>query len=173
MNISNEIKYGVKKNGEARKAPGRKVNPSLTKTVFVRQIDGVWATYKSVKGRPSLETYRSRRQVTIPRHAEYDYLVHGIGVRLESDENEVKRIEMVQAMKASGTPVAQPETQPEAQETPKIAFSVETLESPEVPAPAPEAPVVEAVVETPAATTPAPKKAKKAKAKKGQQLQVA
>ena len=107
MNNTNvNAPYGLKNDGTPRKAPGRKASGETMKNVWIYPAgDGDYVTRKTV-GRPSLDTLKGRRLVTIPKMDEYLQSVHGIGEVQERDLVEIARLELVNAKKALATTVA-------------------------------------------------------------------
>lgn len=115
--VSETAKYGIKLDGTPKQKPGRKATGSVnkTKTIFVYHGKVV------SRGKPSLEQVKHRRQVVIPAGATYDAAVHGLGTRLESDnqrvvewEREIANRELARkAAKVAAQP-ASPEVNPAA-----------------------------------------------------------
>lgn len=127
MNNTNvNAPYGLKNDGTPRKRPGKKASGTTTKNIWVyNDGNGNYTPRKGIVGRPSLETLKSRRLVTIPKNDEYEQAKHGIGEVQERDLIEISRLELVNAKKALATTVAA--VTPTSQPSEPVAVVAEDL----------------------------------------------
>lgn len=96
----NTKNYGTKADGSPRQKPGRKSTGETLKTFYViADSEGVMRQNYS-KGRPSLETLKNRRRVTINKNDEYNPDIHGTGEVVASDLVEIARLEIASAKKS-------------------------------------------------------------------------
>lgn len=93
-NTNTDLGYGFKKDGTPKQRPGKKASATTMKSFFV--MNGV--PIKG-KGRPSKEEIQNRRLVTMPKHENYDFNIHGFGERQQVDDLMVQVMEARQASK--------------------------------------------------------------------------